>query len=457
MKKITFTLLLLLATLTMAAGNTLPTPAVNLSQIEKLRNGENPDLVFKGLGLKKYQYFSVEGRLISLAYGKGVSFDEQTNKLTPITDDAFGISFCDAGSGSWDIVFKDEKQLEDYGKDFLKHDYFLITEEWQESVDEDGVKSRELIYIYKDYDEYCDCIHLIYNGSYYRIHIESEPIEYLPFTSLKELPLLRGGHTWDELTLKSRRLKDLSTHIGEHTIVHYGRNCEFNSETFEKTITGLDAIYLDANGISFTNKSLLPLYVQEARNNGYMPLYDDGWKVIEQDGRTVGNELKMYTNQDGIWGGWYGDVITFFIYANYCTIESHGFIPYEPDETTIEPVVTIADLEQLAMGQTTADALRQKIANAGMSEGMSIDEKQLKITLKDKESIYPYVYAYEREARELDYNIDRKKEHKDWDVVFDEDGHWSGSFIILFKGKAELRIAYKNYTDFEVTLELVWQ
>ncbi|MBO7069414.1 MAG: hypothetical protein J6W52_12215 [Bacteroidaceae bacterium] len=173
MRKLLFTLLLALTAITMTAQGEVPKPKVSYKQITKLFHGKNPKSVLKGSGLKKYCYSYIDKHLGYCTFGYNVQYEDCYAPLVPLTDDAFGISYCDAGSGCWDIVFKDKAQLEAYKKEAVDNGFLPIYEQWHSFV-EDNVEKKQLIYA-KDIDEWMrDCFRIVFNGDYYQIRLELE-------------------------------------------------------------------------------------------------------------------------------------------------------------------------------------------------------------------------------------------------------------------------------------------
>ena len=170
-----FIMLLILVPITMAAQKKVSKPKVSYSQIVKLARGKNPKSVLKGTGLQEfcYSYSHKEKYLGCCSYGYNVRSENYFNALVPLTDDAFGISYSDAGSGCWEIVFKDEAQLEAYKKDAVKNGYAPLYDQWQ-TFSDDGVEKKQLIYIRDADEEFCNCIRIVFNGNYYCIRIGLE-------------------------------------------------------------------------------------------------------------------------------------------------------------------------------------------------------------------------------------------------------------------------------------------
>ena len=129
MKIILFTILLTLAVMKITAQGEIPKPIVGYSQIVKLAQGKKTKSVLKGSGLKKFCYSYKKRYLGCGSYGYNVQYVNNFMPFVPLTDDAFGISYCNAGSGCWEIVFKDKTQVEAYKKEALKNGFHPLHEE----------------------------------------------------------------------------------------------------------------------------------------------------------------------------------------------------------------------------------------------------------------------------------------------------------------------------------------
>ena len=443
MKKTLLTLLLTLSVTAMTAQSTLPAPAVGLSQIARLFKGEDPEVVLQGLGLEKIWYNYCETSLCCCTYGRHIKYENICQYVTPLADDAYGITYCDAGPGCWEIVFKDDAMAEAYRKDLEENGYVPLFENWQECDGNNSGDCKFLEYIYNFDEEYCGCAWMHYNGMYYTIRLEIESCEGLRMFWLRQLPALKDAPL-ESYMLESHNLTDLTHTSYDHTSYCYSRNFDYNTETFERKITGPDAMLIDYSAIEFSNRQLMKLYIDEAKMLGYLPMDTLGWKDLVLDGKIIGKEMKMYKNQDGLWGGWYGDVINFIYYEDYCCVMlsdgSNDKIPVAERQ----PAITIADLELLASGKTTDYALRQKIRQAGQEGEMEVEG--LTIRFKDRK----FVGAYELEARELGYNVKREEEGRGgWNFIPTQAGpnYW---FLTLYKGKNELHFCIEEGGEIEL-------
>lgn len=446
MKKALFTLLLTLSVTAMTAQSTLPAPAVSFNQITRLWRGENPDVVLKGLGLKKFWYNYCEDAICCCTYGRHIKYENICQVKTPLADDAYGITYCDAGPGCWDIVFKNHAIAEAYRKDIVVNGYTPVFEQWQTINYDDGSTGKYLEYI-ENFDEgYCSCVRFFFNGDYYSIRIASEPQDELAMFWLRQLPALKDAPMKSYL-LENYRLKDMTYTSDGHTYYHYGHNVDYNNETLEMKILGPDAMFIDYSCIRFSNKKLMKLYVDEANMLGYQPMDSLGWKDIDFEGKVIGKEMSMYKNQDGLWGGYYGDVIRFLCYDDFCQVMVAGSFDDECPEATRQPAITIADLEQLASGKTTLDALKQKIKQAGQDGELEIQGVTIKF--KDKK----FLGSYELEARELGYNVKREEGKDGWSYA--SVGIESPSLIrclSLYKGRSHLFFTDSEDEGIELSL-----
>lgn len=448
-RTIFITCILAVAATIMHARKQLPAPAVSLQQIAQLARGEDPGTVLKGLELKKYHYHFEEDFLVSCVYGRDISYNPSRMELTPCSDDAFGIAYCDVGGGSWDIVFKDTMQLKGYQNHLVESGYTPLFQQWQENTDTFNVKEnyKYLTYIRYGDEYYCSCVGISDHGDCYRIHIEWEPSEFQPIVWLCDIA---GDDEKYDNYWKSMHLTDMSYERDNNIYHQHGRNVEYNHETFELRVTGPDALFVQPGAISFSNRQLMQLYLDDAKEQGYVPTDTLGWKDMEYEGRIVGQEMAMYKNQDGLFGGWYGDVIRFIHYDEYSVVMSSGMSFVEQPELTRQPAITLADLEQLAGGQTTIDVLRQKIADAGQGDEMTIENEQT-VSFRNR----AFIAAYELEARELGYNVDNKEGRGGWNmnaVPEGPDGELvTHMFLTLYKDDGHgLFVDYVTDEDCEV-------
>lgn len=433
------------AAISLHARNRLPALPVSFQQIAQLARGEAPGEVLKGLGMKKFCYHYKEDFLGCCVYGRDVEYTMPCMPLIPRSQDAFGIAYCEVGGGSWDIVFKDSIHLSAYQNHIVECGYTPVFQQWQQFTDTIGSQESYTYLTYVLYGdmEFCDCVSISNNGDYYTIHLECEPREYQPIVWLSETAGIFG--TYDYFW-KGKGLTDMSYERYGNTYYQFGRNVEYNNDTFELRVTGPDALFVQPNAVFFSNRQLMKLYLEEARERGYLPTDTLGWKDIEYEGSVIGQEMVMYKNQDGLFGGWYGDAIRFIHYADYSVVMSTGASFVEQPEPTRQPAITIADLELLAAGQTTVEALRQKLADAGQGEEMAI-ENEHSISFKDR----TFIEAYELEARELGYNVDRKENRGGWNITAVPDGPdgelETYMFLILFKNGDDWHELYINYAN----------
>lgn len=440
MKRILLTVLLALFVVATKATNELPVPAVSMEQIARLWKGEDPEVVLKGLNLKKFLYNYEEGTLCSCSFGYHVEMKDMCNFVHPLANDAYGITYCDAGEGGWEIEFKNEAIAEAYREDFKKNGYHPVYEQWQESVAEDGRRCKYLEYI-DSFDG--ECVRMYFNGETYYVRIAVEPYEELSVFWLHKLAELEDTPLAPAY-LDYYHLKDLSYKHSDKTYHLYGRNSEYNPETMEEKLTGPDALQFSDSHICFSNKELMPLYISEALKSGYQPLDSLGWKDVESDGKFSHKELEMYINRGGIWGGAYGENIIFLDYDDYgCVmLQNRGefYISEEPWETR-EPAVTIKDLEKLLSKQATLEELRQKITDAGQENELKIDDHR--ISFKDKN----YLHTYEIEAYKSGYHVDRKEGEDGWRMVVAKGGIVPAYSLTLHKDGKTLDFDEDNLSE----------
>lgn len=454
MKKTLMTAIILALCVAMSAKGTAGAkpiePEFKLSWLAPLFHGEKPEKLFKGLNMKKYSYYFYKegGMLTKLAYGRHVKTDEgeaSCGLMVPLTDDAIGVNYCDVGGGNWTIVFKNPNLLEAYHHEALSLGYKQLTRHWRQEPFGD----RKILVYYKLFDEEtADCIYIYDMNGYYRMDVSTVwgYAEDWPVVTLQQMSNIDNTSKEPLVPRNELEVMPYIYTIDGDTLWLHARNYKRDVEEMSASFTGDDGFAVANDFLEYTDKTLTDYYLAEAKALGYQ-CADTAWVKANPDEGFI-RSLYMYKNADGLWGGWYGDGITFYEYDDHVSIMPNCTSRVNEPEATKQPPVTIADLIQLAEGRTTQQILQQRIDNQTQGT-MEFIGNTLSIKGTD------YVKAYELEARKLGFLPDNSNGCGRWNFIGFANTSETYQYLYLYKdgkpGGPNIHFNIENSTLLEIS------